>query len=220
MTCTHTNFTVDNSESSDNTVTVNVLSSGVPVVQGQQTLTALSHIGASFANVCSGVAQMCSMMSPQTKIYEANIRIAAVANELSSSNLIASSTLNQIAINLNNSIFADVHFRLDRVSRSINVATGIISSGLNQGVGASDLVLRAVRDSIGVAIDDVRDLASMVVYNLTSTSGLIEQVMSHIPTRDMSNARELLQEALALIDEQLDDVITQVYNKIMNKYIY
>ena len=213
MACTHTNFSLDTSASSENIVTVNVLTSGVPVVQGQQTLSALTRIASLSASVCSSAARMCSMISPQSKIYDASLRVSGVAQALSSSNPIDASTLDQVVSTLNASV-GGIHSHIERLSRSINIATGIIASSLNQGAGATavlDPVLRAVRASVGVATNDVTELASLLVYNLTFSSSVLNQVISHLPaTAENSDVRGSLGDALSLINQEIDDVIGQV----------
>ena len=153
------------------------------------------------------------MISPQSKIYDASLRVSGVAQALSSSNPIDASTLDQVVSTLNASV-GGIHSHIERLSRSINIATGIIASSLNQGAGATavlDPVLRAVRASVGVATNDVTELASLLVYNLTFSSSVLNQVISHLPaTAENSDVRGSLGDALSLINQEIDDVIGQV----------
>ena len=224
--CTHTNFTIDRSDvtSSNSASIINVLSSSVPVVHGQQTLSALTRIANTTFDICSNIARLCSISSPQSKLSEASLRVSTVATQLHiASNIIESNTLNEVARVLNSSILSGVHTCLDRVSRSVNTMVSILVSGFNQGVGASvtlDPLVHSIRTSIGTTIEEANELSRLVVYNLTSVGALIDQVLSRPILARMTNARELLKEALLLIDQGIDDVIDKVQRMIIRGYEY
>ena len=193
--------------------TINVVASGVPVLFGHQTLLAVSRIASAAANVCSNAAHMCAMLAPESRLSEAVLRISAVLDQMPPSSLGDASTLNQAMYTINASVGA-IHARLDRLSRAIGVVAGI-NAGLSQNAGGSpgvDPLLRTLRAGVMGGIEEAREVGAFAINNLTYVGNLLDLVAGHVAQSDSepAAAADLLQEASALIDQEMDQISNQV----------
>lgn len=185
-------------------VTIDVQNTGLQVV-GTESVSALSKISYSAADVCANAARMCAMMDTSSKLSEAVLRISSVANHLTSSFPSDAATLSLASTMINSSV-TSVKARLDGLARSITVISRIAAE-LSQGAGPLDPLLKALRSTVTLGSGEVHDLGSIVIGNLTLTRTLIAHVISYTTN---ANYIELLFEASTLIEQEIEVVSSQV----------
>ncbi|KAH7372696.1 hypothetical protein KP509_17G017000 [Ceratopteris richardii] len=205
LVCMRSNFSMDTPpEAQANVVTIDVQNTGLQVV-GIESVSAFSKISYSAADVCANAARMCAMMDTSSKLSEALVRIGTVSNDIAFSSPMDLKPLNHAAAIINSSV-ANVYRKADALALTVTVISRIAAE-LSQGVGPYDTLLRALRSTVTSGSNEVRELGSNVIGNLTYTRNLIAQVITH---RTNPSHVELLSEASTLIEQEIELLISQV----------
>lgn len=207
LVCAHSNFSVDiipPPQDQTSVVTIDVQNSGMQVM-GIESVSALSKIAYSAADVCANAARMCTMMDTSSKLSEAVFRMGSVINNILASSPSDAETLYQASAFINSTVVS-VKERLDGLARSITTISRVAAE-LSQGAGPLESLLRAIRSTVAWGGNEVHDLGTIAIGNLTLTRNLITQVIMHMTD---ANSVELLSEASTLIEQEIEVITSQV----------